>query len=65
MGAGRVSGCSGWAAIVRAVIVALSTAQAVFGTALAVVTLIITGFALYVAWSTVWSDRWYEKRETR
>lgn len=44
-------------------IVALSTAQAVFGTALAVVTLIITGFAIYVAWSTMWSDRWYRKRD--
>jgi hypothetical protein len=47
------------------VIVALSTAQAVFATALAVVTLIITGFAAYVAWSTMWSDRWYQKREVR
>lgn len=46
-------------------IVALSTAQAVFGTALAVVTLIITAFAVYVAWSTMWSDRWYQKREDR
>lgn len=45
-------------------IVALSTAQVVFGTALGVVTLIITGFALYVAWSTVWSDRWYQKPAT-
>ena len=46
-------------------IVALSTAQTLFGTALAVVTLIITGFAVYVAWSTMWSDRWYPKREDR
>jgi hypothetical protein len=47
------------------VIVALTTAQAIFGTALALVTLIITGFAIYVAWSTMWSDRWYQKREVQ
>lgn len=43
-------------------IVALSTAQALFATALALVTLIITGFGIYVAWSTMWSDRWYQRR---
>lgn len=46
-------------------IVALSTAQAIFGTALAVVTILISAFAIYVAWSTMWSDRWYPKREDR
>lgn len=43
-------------------IVALTTAQAVFATALAAVTLVITAFAIYVAWSTTWSDRWYRRR---
>ncbi len=39
----------------------MSTAQVLFGIALGVVTLIITGFALYVASSTMWGDRWYRR----
>jgi hypothetical protein len=40
----------------------VSTAQILFAIALGVMTLIITGFALYVASSTMWGDRWYGRR---
>ena len=40
----------------------MSTAQVLFAIALGTVTLIITGFALYVAGSTMWGDRWYLRR---
>lgn len=33
-----------------------------FSIALAVITLVITGFALYVASSTMWAGRWYRRR---
>jgi hypothetical protein len=36
--------------------------QILFSIALGVMTLIITGFALYVASSTMWGDRWYGRR---
>ena len=41
----------------------MSTAQILFSIALGTITLIITGFALYAASSTMWSDRWYHRRE--
>ena len=41
----------------------MSTAQVLFAIALGTVTLIITGFAVYVAGSTMWGDRWYGRRE--
>jgi hypothetical protein len=40
----------------------VSTAQILFGIALGAITLVITGFALYVASSTMWGDRWYGRR---
>lgn len=42
--------------------IAISTTQVVFSVALATITLVITGFALYVASSTMWGDRWYRRR---
>lgn len=42
--------------------IAISTTQVVFSVALASITLVITGFALYVASSTMWGDRWYHRR---
>jgi hypothetical protein len=41
----------------------VSTAQVLFAIALGTVTLVITGFALYVASSTMWGDRWYGHRK--
>ncbi len=41
----------------------MSGAQIMFSVALATVTVIITGFALYVASSTMWGDRWYGRRK--
>ena len=40
----------------------MTPAQLAFSIALGSITLLITGFALYVASSTVWSDRWYRRR---
>ena len=40
----------------------MSGAQVLFAIALGTVTLVITGFALYVASSTMWGDRWYGRR---
>jgi hypothetical protein len=42
--------------------VALSTAQTLFAVALGVITLMITGFALYVLSSVVWADRWVRRK---
>jgi hypothetical protein len=39
----------------------MSTAQVVFAIALGSVTLLITFFALYVASSTLWGDRWIRR----
>jgi hypothetical protein len=40
----------------------VTRAQVIFAVALGLVTLVITGFALYVAGSTMWGDRWYGRR---
>ena len=40
----------------------MSTAQVLFSIALGTLTLVITGFALYVASSTMWGARWYGRR---
>jgi hypothetical protein len=40
----------------------VSTAQVLFGIALSIVALVITGFAMYVLSSTMWGDRWYRRR---
>ncbi len=41
----------------------MSTAQVLFAVALGIITLVITGFALYVVSSTMWGDRWYGRRK--
>ena len=40
----------------------MNTPQVLFAIALGAITLVITGFALYVASSTMWGDRWYRRR---
>ena len=40
----------------------MSTTQVLFSIALGTITLVITGFAIYVASSTMWGDRWYSRR---
>ncbi len=40
----------------------MTTPQVLFAIALGTVTLVITAFALYVAGSTMWGDRWYRRR---
>jgi hypothetical protein len=41
----------------------VTSAQVLFSIALGAITLVITGFALYVAGSTMWGDRWYGRRK--
>ena len=40
---------------------ALERAQILFSVALGLVALLITFFAVYVAWTTMWGNRWYRK----
>ena len=40
----------------------VTLAQGLFAVALGTITLVITGFALYVASSTMWGGRWYRRR---
>jgi len=40
----------------------VSTAQILFSIALGAITLVVTGFALYVFSSPLWGDRWYARR---
>jgi len=40
-------------------------AQTVFVTALSVIAVVIGAFAVYVASSTMWADRWYARRGRR
>jgi hypothetical protein len=42
-------------------VLAVSTAQTIFAIALGAITVLITCFALYVASSTMWGDRWYRR----
>lgn len=42
---------------------ALTTAQVLFSIALGSIALLITFFALYVARTTFWGDRWYGSDE--
>lgn len=42
-------------------VLALERAQIFFSIALGLVALLITFFAVYVTWSTMWSDRWYRE----
>lgn len=39
----------------------MTTAQVVFSVALASITLLITGFAIYVISSTAWANRWVRR----
>jgi hypothetical protein len=41
----------------------VTTTQVLFSIALGTITLVITGFALYVGSSTMWGDRWYGRRK--
>jgi len=40
----------------------MSTTQVLFSIALGSITLVITGFALYVLSSTMWGGHWYRRR---
>ena len=40
----------------------MTTAQWIFAIALALVTVLITWLAVYVAWTTVLANRWYRRR---
>jgi hypothetical protein len=42
-------------------VLAVTTAQTIFAIALGAITVLITCFALYVASSTMWGDRWYRQ----
>ena len=42
-------------------VLALERAQIFFSVALGLVALLITFFAVYVAWTTMWGNRWYRK----
>jgi hypothetical protein len=42
--------------------VALTTAQTLFAVALGVVTVVISGFAVYVLSTVLWADRWVRRR---
>ncbi len=43
----------------------MSRAQAVFVVALSAIALLIAAFAVYVASSTMWANRWYGRRPRR
>ncbi len=43
----------------------MTGAQTVFVIALSVVAVVIGAFAVYVAGSTMWADRWYGRRDRR
>ncbi|MFN2607774.1 MAG: hypothetical protein ABR511_07740 [Acidimicrobiales bacterium] len=43
----------------------MSTAQTVFVVALSAIALLIGWFAVYVASTTMWADRWYGRRWRR
>ncbi len=43
----------------------MTPAQLAFSIALGTITLLITAFAVYVASSTRWSDRWYRRGRTK
>jgi hypothetical protein len=45
-----------------AMTMAMTTAQVLFSIALGAIALLITAYAVYVAGSTMWGDRWFRKR---
>ena len=42
----------------------MTLAQTLFAVALGGVTLLVTGFAVYVLSSTVWAGRWFKSRRS-
>jgi hypothetical protein len=42
-------------------LLALTQAQGIFVAGLVVVGTLITWFTIYVAWTTVWGNRWYRR----
>ena len=40
----------------------MTTAQVLFSIALGAIALLIAAYAVYVAGSTMWGDRWFRKR---
>jgi len=58
---GSPAGRSDNVGFVETAVLALDRAQILFSVALGLVALLITLFAVYVTWSTMWSDRWYRK----
>ena len=40
----------------------MTTAQVLFSIALGAIALLITVYAIYVAGSTMWGDRWFRRR---
>jgi hypothetical protein len=42
-------------------VLAVTTAQTIFAIALGAITVLISAFALYVASSTMWGNRWYRR----
>lgn len=52
---------SGSVTLTSVPVIALTPAQTAFSVALGIVALGITAFALYVASSTVWGDRWVQR----
>ena len=43
----------------------MTRAQTVFVVALSAIAVLITVFAIYVTSSTMWADRWYDRRSRR
>jgi hypothetical protein len=41
----------------------MTTAQVLFSIALGAIALLITVYAIYVAGSTMWGDRWFRRRD--
>ena len=42
---------------------ALTKAQWIYTVGLAAVAFLITWFAMYVVWTTVWGNRWYRRQK--
>jgi hypothetical protein len=47
------------------VVTALTTAQTLFSIALGVMAILITWFAVYMVWSTMWGDSWVRKGRSK
>jgi len=51
--------------VTSALLTAITTAQVLFSIALGAMALLITWFAIYMVWSTTWSDRWVRKGRSK